>query len=159
MGIVGWDQKKFTTLTMCSHYSKTTNLMITGFETATPTFLVDTLSKRDTSLDKLSWTIDKHELLSSFDIDHMPVEALLFQTGYVTITGSHGNHVDVVYELDYPNREVRQSLNKTMLRHLIKMKALHTVKRAPLQELLDNVDAKGLLTLFSSFLEKIPYLY
>ena len=127
------------------------------FETATPKFLVDILLERDISLDQLSWTVDKDTLLASFDVENMPIEALLFQTGYLTITGIHGKHLDKSYNLDYPNREVRQSLNKAMLRSKVGTKPVYTVKRAPLRQLLDDVDAEGLRKLFSSFFEKIPY--
>ena len=45
--------------------------------------------------------------------------ALLFQTGYLTITGEERLGAEALYRLDYPNREVRQSLNRVLLRHLV----------------------------------------
>ena len=51
------------------------------FETGTPTFLVETLFKHrvsSLSLDKMVGSID---LLSTFDVDEIATEALLFQTG------------------------------------------------------------------------------
>ena len=51
------------------------------FETGTPTFLVDTLFKRRVSSLALDGMVSNAELLSTFDVDDMPTEALLFQTG------------------------------------------------------------------------------
>ena len=45
----------------------------------------------------------------------MSVEALLFQTGYLTITGEDAQNGLAQYRLGYPNREVRQSLNERLL--------------------------------------------
>ena len=52
-------------------------------------------------------------LLSSFDVDDIATEALLFQTGYLTIREEEeSRREDRFYRLGYPNREVRQSLNE-----------------------------------------------
>ena len=56
------------------------------FETGTPTFLVETLGKRHVSSLELGEMVGSDELLSTFDVDHIATEALLFQTGYLTIT-------------------------------------------------------------------------
>ena len=54
-------------------------------------------------------------LLSSFDVDEVAVEALLFQTGYLTVESCSRIPGAALYRLDYPNREVRDSLNKALL--------------------------------------------
>ena len=56
------------------------------FETGTPTFLVETLGKRHVSSLELGEMVGSDALLSTFDVDHIATEALLFQTGYLTIT-------------------------------------------------------------------------
>ena len=55
------------------------------FETATPTFLVDLLLDRQVSIPQLGQLVASEALLSTFDVDHIATEALLFQTGYLTI--------------------------------------------------------------------------
>ena len=55
------------------------------FETGTPTFLVETLFKRRVSSLELGEMVASDELLSTFDVDDIATEALLFQTGYLTI--------------------------------------------------------------------------
>ena len=45
------------------------------------------------------------ELLSTFDLDHIATEALLFQTGYLTITETENLGGNFFYRLGYPNRK------------------------------------------------------
>ena len=90
------------------------------FETGTPTFLLETLVKRGVGSPALGDMMAGSELLSAFDVDNMAIEALLFQTGYLTITGQSDLGGTRVYRLGYPNREVRQSLNESLLRHLVR---------------------------------------
>ena len=55
------------------------------FETGTPAFLLDTLVSRGVEAFALDDLFGSDELLSSFDMDDVAPEALLFQTGYLTI--------------------------------------------------------------------------
>ncbi len=88
------------------------------FETGTPTFLVDTLFRRRVSSLALDGMLSNAELLSTFDVDDMPTEALLFQTGYLTIERPEPRGAEMFYRLGYPNREVRQSLNRSLLNRM-----------------------------------------
>ena len=88
------------------------------FETGTPTFLVDTLVRRGVNTFALDGMIADDSLLSSFDVDEIAPEALLFQTGYLTIEESSSRIGRLSYRLGYPNLEVRQSLNDVLLRRL-----------------------------------------
>ena len=84
------------------------------------------------------------ELLSAFDVDEMATEALLFQTGYLTIAGEEDCDGETVYRLEYPNREVRQSLNGSLLRAMTP-DALHRAKvPVRLRQLLRENDFEGL---------------
>ncbi|MYH30008.1 MAG: ATP-binding protein [Acidobacteria bacterium] len=85
------------------------------FETATPRFLVDTLLRRGFSAPDLDAVHASEALLSSFDVDHIAPEALLFQTGYLTIADEARRDGPPLYRLRYPNREVRQGLNESLL--------------------------------------------
>ena len=127
------------------------------FETASPTFLLDTLIERGVPTPTLTGTVSRDRLLSSFDVDRIGTEALLFQTGYLTITGEHDNDGDVTYQLDYPNREVRQSLNRNLLIELVDGPAADQAKRTPLLKLLHRGDTTGLCELFKEFFANIPH--
>ena len=88
------------------------------FETATPTFLVDTLIRRGVNSFELGGMIADEDLLSSFDVGEIAPEALLFQTGYLTISETSTRGGRARYRLDYPNLEVRQSLNAALFKRL-----------------------------------------
>ncbi len=80
------------------------------FSTGTPTFLVNLLkSRQDINFEKVE--VDQ-SVFESYDIDNLDTLPLLFQTGYTTIKSVEEFGI---YILDYPNKEVKES----MLRHLI----------------------------------------
>ena len=127
------------------------------FETGTPAFLVQTLFERRVSTVSLGETVSTGELLSAFDVEHIGTEALLFQTGYLTIRSEEDLGGKVVYRLDYPNREVRQSLNEHLLRHLVRDSAGQTANGIRLYRLLEANDFEGMKELFHAFYASIPY--
>ena len=127
------------------------------FETGTPAFLVDTLFERRVASVSLDRTVSTEDLLSRFDIEHIGTEALLFQTGYLTIKGEEELGGKALYRLGYPNREVRQSLNDYLLRHLVQDSEQQTANSIRLQRLLEEHDYGGLKELFHAFFASIPY--
>ena len=126
------------------------------FETGTPAFLVDTLFKRRVSTVSVGDMVSTGELLSAFDVNHIGTEALLFQTGYLTITGEERLGGKALYRLGYPNREVRQSLNDHLLRHLVQDSDRQTANSIRLARLLEAHDCGGLKDLFHAFFASIP---
>ena len=127
------------------------------FETGTPTFLVDTLFRRRVSSLALHSMVSSAELLSTFDVDDMPTEALLFQTGYLTIVRPEPRGGEMFYRLGYPNREVRQSLNRSLLNRMTGDASRRVAHSARLYDLLLANDFTGLSALFESFFASIPH--
>ena len=127
------------------------------FETGTPTFLVETLCKRHVSSLALDEMVGSDELLSTFDVDAIATEALLFQTGYLTITEEEDLGGQQFYQLGYPNREVRQSLNRSLLHYLVQDSTRQMANSVRLYRLLEANDFAGLKTLFHAFFASIPY--
>ena len=127
------------------------------FETGTPAFLVETLFKRRVSSLELDGMVASADLLSTFDVDDMATEALLFQTGYLTIADEEDLGGEPLYRLGYPNREVRQSLNRSLLRYLVRDSSRQTANSVSLYRLLEANDFVGLETLFQAFFAGIPY--
>ena len=127
------------------------------FETGTPTFLVDTLFERRVSSVSLPEMVGSIELLSAFDVGHIGTEALLFQTGYLTVQCVVDMGGEPVYRLGYPNREVRQSLNRTLLAHLVQDGGRSLTNSLRLQDLLASKDVAGMRALFEAFFASIPY--
>ena len=127
------------------------------FETGTPSFLVEMLARRGVSPAALDNLLSGRDLLSSFEVDDVSTEALLFQTGYLTIRRPEPRGGTMYYRLGYPNREVRQSLNQSLLRHLTGRPADLAERRARLYDLLAAGDLAGLETLFRALFAGIPY--
>lgn len=125
------------------------------FETGTPTFLVDTLLRRGVSTFSLDGMIADDVLLSSFEVDDIAPEALLFQTGYLTIEESSSRLGRNSYRLGYPNQEVRQSLNEVMLRRLAGSAAGFKAQNRLLDRFL-NCDLKGVEAQLCAIYAGIP---
>ncbi len=127
------------------------------FETGTPTFLVNTLVDRGVSSIDLDDMLGSDELLSTFDVDDIATQALLFQTGYQTIHQTEPRGSLTYYRLGYPNQEVRQSLNRSLLNHLTGNPTQQAEHIARLYDLLLVNDFAGLENLFKAFFASIPY--
>ena len=127
------------------------------FETGTPAFLVDKLFERSVSSVSLDGMLGTEDLLSAFDVNKIGTEALLFQTGYLTITEEQELDGKALYRLGYPNREVRQSLNEHLLRHLVQDSDRQTANSIRLARLLEAHDCAGMKELFGAFFASIPY--
>ncbi|MEB3238557.1 MAG: ATP-binding protein [Candidatus Sericytochromatia bacterium] len=86
------------------------------FETGTPAFLVDLLARQGFFTPRLERLRSSSDFLSAFDVDRIEPEALLWQTGYLTLHGTeHFDDGEPLYILGYPNREVELSLNRSLL--------------------------------------------
>ena len=75
------------------------------FRTGTPTFLVKLLQKNDYQLQELKGLYVDDSVLQSIDEDYTDPVPVLFQSGYLTITGYDP---ELGYRLDFPNREVER---------------------------------------------------
>ena len=127
------------------------------FETGSPQFLIDTLRQRDTSSVELDGMTTSEGLLSAFDIDEIAVEALLFQTGYLTIAAKTNEDGRTRYRLGYPNFEVRQSLNERLLTRLLPEAVRRKADDAPLRDMLAANDFEGIEAFFRSLFAGVPH--
>ena len=85
------------------------------FETGSPRFLLDLMVRRGAFGLELDGMVVGEAMLSAFDVDHIGTEALLWQTGYLTIADRIRRRGRSHYRLAFPNREVRESLNLSLL--------------------------------------------
>ena len=127
------------------------------FETGSPTFLIDALMRRRVSSMDLERMVGDEALLSAFDVDEMAIQALLFQTGYLTVLDHEKRNGVVHYRLGYPNHEVRQSLNQRLLTALLPDDSRELARDSSLRELLAANDFAGLEALFRDIFAGIPY--
>ena len=93
------------------------------FETGTPTFLMKLIKQQKYFIPDLEELEVTDETLGSFDVYSMELEALLWQTGYLTIKGTRQLGVRQSYLLSYPNQEVKLSLTEHIVKYLTGLKA------------------------------------
>ncbi len=128
------------------------------FSSGTPALLIEQIKTLRHSLaeyESKPLTLDTFE---SFEVEDMPVDSLLWQTGYLSIQSRE--FIDIgytIYNLAYPNNEVRISFIKHILAHYTKYNIGRVEPDARLlkQYLLeDNIDA--FIELLQQFIGRIP---
>lgn len=128
------------------------------FETGTPTFLIKLLAQRQFFSPDLARLQSSLTLLSTFDVDHIEPEALLFQAGYLTVRqSSQPLPGQWVYTLGYPNREVESSLNAALLGGFGAPERSSFETRLKLIDLLKSGNLTALRDLFHAFYATIPH--
>ncbi|MCX7870420.1 MAG: ATP-binding protein [bacterium] len=86
------------------------------YETGRTEFLFKIIKQKNFDLPYLHKKYYTSEILEKFDIEYISIEALMFQTGYLTIKEEYKyENEEVLYSLDYPNKEVRKSFNSEIL--------------------------------------------
>ncbi len=123
------------------------------FETGIPTFLTKLMAEggyydvSEIELDLMS--------LGSFDIERIDPIVVLFQTGFLTIKE---NTMEDIYRLGYPNREVRNTMVKLLLREYAYVTSSEennlvvNIKRS-----FDKHDLEGFFEYLNALFAKIPY--
>ncbi|MCY4265982.1 MAG: AAA family ATPase [Gammaproteobacteria bacterium] len=122
------------------------------FKTASPNFLIQLLLQEGLSLMQLKNYVASEALITAFDIDCIDIKALLFQTGYLTITAEDSSGPETLYTLDYPNLEVRQSLNRGLFNFVTK-------NNAGVRQLADTLCDQLLSHDFNGFIKDLRSLY
>ncbi len=81
------------------------------FESATPSFLIHLLKEKQYPLPALEGLEASRTIFAAFELDRLRPEAILFQTGYLTIADVQ----DRIYTLSYPNLEVKRAFTESLL--------------------------------------------
>ena len=126
------------------------------FETGTPTFLIETLWKRRVEAATLDGMLASRKLIGTFDVGRISTEALLFQSGYLTVVGVERHAGLKHYRLGYPNREVRQSLNLALLDRLTGEDPQREKHSRALDSMLSRADFAGLKSTIMALFSTIP---
>lgn len=126
--------------------------------TGTPSFLFDLMQKEGFFTPALTHLEASTELISALDVDNLTPLALLFQTGYLTIRQTTYSLAGTrSFVLGYPNQEVEQSMNATLLAAYTGSAERSDAQRRRLEKLLANDDLAGMRALFQSFFASIPH--
>ena len=128
------------------------------FETGTPTFLIDMLARRGVCSYELDGIEADTALLSAFDVEHIASEALLWQTGYLTIQDVEEEDGDKFYRLGYPNLEVRRSLHRHLFAHLMRQPSrVGAATWRPMRRAFRADDPAGVEAAIRAVFASIPY--
>ena len=126
------------------------------FETGTPTFLVELLKKHKYSLEQLEKVQTSADVLNSIDAMSDNPVPVIYQAGYLTITGYDSRFK--LYKLGFPNKEVEEGF----MQYLLPFYSSYTSVEAPFQisqfirEIEDGETGKFLVRL-NSFFADTPY--
>ena len=127
------------------------------FATGTPSFLVHEIKKRYQEAVSVSQMLATQDDLGDIhEVDAIPLPALLFQAGYLTI---QDYQVDLgAYQLDFPNKEVRKGFFISMLTVLGKLQSLKVTRMADkLRASLSTLDLDVFFSIIKTHFSKITY--
>lgn len=130
-------------------------------QTGNPSFLFKLLQNNHYYLPNLERLNVNKSLLDSFDIQQLAIEPLLFQTGYLTIQDKTVDPLTgtIQYRLNYPNHEVRLSLNEQLMNYFITDKQLLSFTKQRLQTAFMSKDFDLLKQALMTFFASIPYFW
>jgi hypothetical protein len=118
------------------------------YKTGTPSFLIKLIKDKKYDVTQLENKIVKKNILEKFDIEEINIEALMFQTGYLTIKEVYQKEYGQEYKLGFPNKEVRISFNENILEFTIKEEVryklvdeiISTLKKEDISKLKEHID-------------------
>ncbi|MCF7799422.1 ATP-binding protein [Candidatus Babeliales bacterium] len=134
---------------------KTQNIDNYWFQSGTPTFLIKLIKEKNYPMIDIENAKIKDSGMGSFEIDNVPLENLLFQTGYLTIkdyNSSTGN-----YTLSYPNFEIRSSMTDQIIESMAKLnRSKYSDYIETFRNALNQNDLKKLFKTFQIFFASVP---
>ena len=132
------------------------------FETGTPSFLLELIKKRKYFIPDLQNIVLSDSQMGEFDINHIELDVLLYQTGYLTIKSVKELADRTYYSLGMPNKEVSIGLNDYLLRMFFFSGANATDTSRLSQDIYKALFANRpelLENALFSFFAKIPYAW
>ncbi len=90
------------------------------FKSGEPGYLYRLLQERKVNPMQLENRVVDADFVTNFELGGFSHEALLFQSGYLTIKEEEQKGTRIFYHLDYPNFEVQSSFNAGLAEHLTK---------------------------------------
>ncbi|MEM7183945.1 MAG: AAA family ATPase [Spirochaetota bacterium] len=127
------------------------------FETGSPSFLIKLIQERQYTIPLMESIKLSESALGRFDVNSIELEALLWQTGYLTIDRIQERGILRYYHLTFPNLEVKYSLNDSILHFLIHSNQAQERNKDNLYTLLEQSDVQGFQQIFQAFFASIPH--
>jgi len=125
------------------------------FQSGAPTFLIEILKKDYKNIEQNPFEASK-DTLGIFDVGIIPVVSLMFQTGYLTITGY--NEAADLYTLNYPNLEVKKSFQKYLLEIFAHIEpSLANDLSGQLSNALNNENIEKAVNILKQLFAHVPY--
>jgi len=128
------------------------------WNTGNPSFLMQKLEQDNYYIPVIEDTLIPEESLDAFDVDHIDVAALFWQTGYLTIkekvTGEFGS---VSYRLVLPNLEIQFSLNQFFIDYLTNQRYDKLTHRNAIREALKQENFDRFIDVLKTIFSSIPY--
>lgn len=127
------------------------------FETGTPTFLLDMMKKQEYDFAECLEEPVTELSFSAYDAERLSPTPLLFQTGYLTITGSEVEGDIRLYQLGFPNREVEQAFGAYLIDSYTNLdKERVGVHLLHLSRHLKSGDLEGFFSVLHAFFAGVP---
>jgi hypothetical protein len=128
------------------------------FATGTPTFLMKLIKKTELDTSEFENKKVSEILFDSYNLENLNIFALLFQTGYLTISEINQKSRTIQYILNFPNFEVKQAF-MTFLFNSFTKNDLGDIQPAAedLRDYLENDDIEGFINIIRALFAKIPY--
>ena len=123
------------------------------FESGTPTFLPKLMHR-----DKM-YRLDKFKvdelMLGNYDLETLQLIPVMFQTGYLTLQSKDKRGM---YWLDYPNREVRNSMLIFLMSEWAHVEPSYTTPMVvQLSDAFDDNDVPAIIEVIKTVFKKVPY--
>ncbi len=127
------------------------------WSTGNPSFLIDVLRKYNYYLPEVENYVADDIILDTFDVDHIDLVALLWQTGYLTFDKKLTRRDKIVYRLKIPNKEIQLCLNELFIDYLTDQRHAKMAWQDKLYDNLADADLTAFQQSLSSLFASIPY--
>jgi hypothetical protein len=148
--------KVYNPFGLLNHFENNGKFLPYWYETGTPTFLINLIIDQKMDVTNLSNLRVGYEDFRKYDIENMDALPILYQSGYLTISGYDED--DTRFTLDYPNEEVRSSFARSLAEQYLQ--ASGNSSRSLIDELpwaFRNGDIEKAMTALRRFLSAVPY--
>ena len=126
------------------------------FATGTPTFLIHLIRNQVHDLREIEEPVLNEMHLDKIDIERIPLTALLFQTGYLTIT--HVDQKTHKFTLNFPNKEVRNAFISNLVDIFVELPPEQTINYArDIAYALQKKNFNGVVGSLKDLFNKMPY--